>query len=179
MSSTCNTSISRFDTINEITPSPFNEMTIYQVCSWLCENPNILQLANNMQLSTQVPAVDGSQFMPSISSGLLTTLQNQDNKTKACRDFLEELKCLFLRAWDPPKSAFEELIRDVFRCELNSAEGIGWLHVAIKHFGDFRNKLVNGIEDLVVKFKEKRTSLVLYIYIFFIFSTSTITFYQL
>ncbi|CAG8815022.1 15351_t:CDS:1, partial [Gigaspora rosea] len=39
-----------------------------------------------------------------------TMIQNQENnKTKDFRDFLEELKCLFLRVRNPHKSAFEEL----------------------------------------------------------------------
>jgi magnesium-transporting ATPase (P-type) len=83
--------------INEEIPSPFNEMTIYQLCSWLCMNPNVLQLANNMHLSMQTPVIEGSRFMSSISTGSLIPTSNQENKTKACRDFLEELKCLFLR----------------------------------------------------------------------------------
>jgi len=109
---------------NEEIPSPFNEMTIYQLCLWLCKNPNILQLANNMHLSMQTPVVEGLRFSPSISTGSLITTSNQEIKTKVCRDFLEELKCLFLRVRNPPKSVvFEELIQ-VLKCELNSAEGI-------------------------------------------------------
>jgi hypothetical protein len=73
----------------------------------------------------QMSAVDGSQF--SISPQLFSTPQNQENNKRACRDYLEELKCLFLRARDPPKSMFEELICEVFKCELNLNEGIEWL----------------------------------------------------
>ncbi|CAG8665092.1 5764_t:CDS:2 [Cetraspora pellucida] len=87
-------------------PSIFSDMTIYQI------------------------STNGSPFMHSISSTLSTTIQNQNDKAKAGRDFLEELKCLFLR--------------------------VEWLHIAKRHFGDFRNKLINGIEELVENFKEQR-----------------------
>lgn len=68
---------------------------------------------------------------------------------------MEELKCLFLRVRNPPRSAFEELVRKIIKCDLNSAEGIEWLRLAIKHFGDFRNKLIDAIEGLVRLFKER------------------------
>ncbi|RIA89069.1 hypothetical protein C1645_825367 [Glomus cerebriforme] len=41
---------------------------------------------------------------------------------------------------------------------INSAKGIEWIHIANRHFGDFRNKLVNSIIDLINNFKEKRNS---------------------
>ena len=143
--------------ISEVIPLPFNEMTIYQLCSWLCMNPNILQLANNMHLSMQTPAVEALLF---ISSGF-TLLQKQDNKVKTYCDFLEELKCLFLHIRNLLKSVLEELIRNVIKCDLNDAEGIEWIQTANRHFGDFRNKLVNGVEDSVRMFKKKRRLLVL------------------
>jgi hypothetical protein len=151
-----NTSRYQFDTTTKIVPSPFDEMTIYQLCSWLCANPDILQMANNMHLSMQTAVVEGLRLMPSTTPRSLTTPQHQENKTQSCRDFLEELKCLFLRVRNPQKRALEELIRKVIKCELNSAEGIEWLHTANRHFGDFRNKLVNGVVDLIDNFKEKR-----------------------
>src|SRR5581483_7521964 len=126
-----------FNMIGEAIPSPFNEMTIYQLCSWLCVNPKILQLANNMHSSMQTRATEGSQFISSISNGFSIISQNQENKKRSCRDFLEELKCLFLCVRNPPKRAFEELIRKFIKCELNSAEGIEWLQTANRHFGDF------------------------------------------
>ncbi|RIB06935.1 hypothetical protein C2G38_2215838 [Gigaspora rosea] len=67
-----------------------------------------------MHLSIQIPVVEESQFMSSISLGP-TTVKNQENKTKACRDFLEKLKYLFLRARNPQKSVFEELVQKVFK----------------------------------------------------------------
>jgi len=103
----------------------------------------------------KTPVMEASRLTPGSSGlpGLLTT-PNQENK-KASRDFLEELKCLFLRVRNPPKSSFEELICQVLKYELNSAEVIKWLHTANRHFGDSRNKLVNGIENLIENFKEK------------------------
>ena len=123
MSILCNTSNCHFNTINEVVPSPFNEMTIYQLCSWWGTNPNALQLANNMNFLVQTPDVDGPQFF-SISSSVLTTPQNQENKMKNCHDLLEELKYLFLRVCNLPKSVLEELIHKVIKCELNLTEGI-------------------------------------------------------
>ena len=60
------------------------------------------------------------------------------------------------------------MIRQIFKCELNSADGIEWLRMANKQFGDFRNKLVNGIENLANDFKENRALLVSYLFFFFI-----------
>ena len=97
-------------------------------------------MANSMQLSMQTPIVEGSQYKPSVSS----TIPQTQEKAKVSRDFLEELKCLFLSVRNPNKSVLEELVRKIVKCELNSAEGIEWLQTAKSSFGDFRNKLVNG-----------------------------------
>lgn len=83
-------------------------------------------------------------------------------QTKIGRDFLEELKCLFLRVRDPPKSALEELVRKIVKCDLNSADGIEWLRLANRNFGDFRNKFIDGIERLINSFKERLERLVLF-----------------
>ena len=59
-------------------PRLFHDMdTIYQLCSWLCANPNVLQFAYTMYQSMQTQ-VNGSFH---ISSTLSTALQaqNQDN----------------------------------------------------------------------------------------------------
>ncbi|CAG8749636.1 3820_t:CDS:2, partial [Racocetra fulgida] len=58
------------------------------------------------------------------SSGSLQTL-NSDNSfgpMKAGRDFLEELKCLFLRVRNPHKNAIKELVRQIIKCDINSAD---------------------------------------------------------
>ena len=52
----------------------------------------------------------------------------------------------------------------MINCEINSAEGVEWLRIANRNFGDFRNKLVDGVEGLVKSFKEKLSRLV-YIYL--------------
>ncbi|CAG8841951.1 34529_t:CDS:2, partial [Gigaspora margarita] len=133
-------------------PSAFREITIYQLCLWLCKNQTILQLANSMNISMQSSVVDGSlftsQLLPIISQPAI-----QDDKMKAGRDFLEELKCLFLRVRNPHKNAIEELVRQIIKCDLNSADGIEWLRVGNRHFGDFRNKLLDGTENLIELFK--------------------------
>ncbi|CAG8819465.1 26736_t:CDS:1, partial [Gigaspora margarita] len=41
--------------------------------------------------------LEGLQFIPFTSPGSSTILQNQEDKIQANRDFLKELKCLFLR----------------------------------------------------------------------------------
>ena len=75
---------------------------------------------------------------------------------KTNRDFLEELKCLFLRVRSPKKSVFEDLVRQVFNCDLNSVEGVDWLHAANRNFGDSRNKFLGNVEEVINAFKEKR-----------------------
>jgi hypothetical protein len=77
----------------------------------------------------------------------------------AHRDYLEELKCLFLRVRHPPKGAIQDLVRQIFKYDLNSAEGIECVRIANKNFGDSRNKLVNGIMELIKLFKEQRSRL--------------------
>ncbi|CAG8786735.1 18408_t:CDS:2 [Dentiscutata erythropus] len=92
-----------------------------------------------MYLSMQAPVVEGSQFMPfTFPRSSTTTLQNQGDKIKANCDFLEELKCLFLH--------------------LNSTKGVECLHIANRHFGDFRNSLVNNVMDFISDFKETKST---------------------
>jgi hypothetical protein len=153
---------------------------IFQFANWLCTNLNVLQFANVMYSSMQSPLVNGQLSIPSILN--TTTLQSQSTfqedkvrryslfiyyfkkllirfilQSKDSRDYLEELKCLFLRTQNPPKHAFEELVRQIMKCELNSAEGLEWLKIGNRHFGDFRNKFLDGIERLVNSIKEHRT----------------------
>ena len=77
-------------------------------------------------------------------------------QSKFNRDFLEELKCLFLRVRNPNKSAFEDLVRQVFNYDLNSTEGINWLCVTNRNFGDSRNKFLDIVMEVIDEFKEKR-----------------------
>ncbi|RIA93609.1 hypothetical protein C1645_735384 [Glomus cerebriforme] len=67
-----NTSQYNFNMTDEDVLSPFNEMMIYQLCSWLCVNPNILQLANNMHLSMQMPVVDRNLANPLQKEEIIT-----------------------------------------------------------------------------------------------------------
>ena len=75
---------------------------------------------------------------------------------KASHDFLEELKCLFLRSRDPEKNAFEELVRQIFNCDLNTTKGTDWLRAASRNFRDFCNKFLDSIEEKIDILKEKR-----------------------
>ncbi|KAF0382171.1 hypothetical protein F8M41_011975 [Gigaspora margarita] len=97
----------------------------------------------------QASVLERSQFMPFTSPGSSTILQNQGDKIQANRDFLEELKCFFLRVQNPRKGAFEKLVLKIFKCEFNSTEDIEYLYIANRHFGDFRNSLVNNVMDLI------------------------------
>jgi len=62
--------------------SLFNEMTTYQLCSWLYANSNILQLTNSMHISMQVLIANERQLalLSTNFSNLSNILQNQDNK---------------------------------------------------------------------------------------------------
>ncbi|CAG8737987.1 19140_t:CDS:2, partial [Dentiscutata erythropus] len=73
-------------------PSAFREMTIYQLCLWLCKNQNVLQLTNSMNISMQSSVVDGSLFTSQLLP-ITSQLAIQNDKIKAGHDFLEELKC--------------------------------------------------------------------------------------
>ncbi|CAB4435209.1 unnamed protein product [Rhizophagus irregularis] len=141
-------------------PSCFNDMdTIFQLATWLCANPNVLQFANAIYSSMQTSLANGQQFTPSnLANPTALQLQSplQEDKLMTSRNFLEELKCLFLRVRNPPKHALEELIRQIIKCNLNSVEGLEWLRIGLRQFGDFRNKFLDGIERLANLFKEKR-----------------------
>ncbi len=51
---------------NNVESTSFRRMdNIHQVCSWLCENPNVLLLAYNMYLSMQVLVVNRFNFISS------------------------------------------------------------------------------------------------------------------
>ena len=83
---------------------------------------------------------------------------------KANWDFLEELKCLFLRARNPNKNIFEDLVQQIFNCDLNSGKGINWLHAANRNFSDFRNKFLDSVDELIDAFKEQRVRYRSFIY---------------
>ncbi|RIA88248.1 hypothetical protein C1645_826664 [Glomus cerebriforme] len=83
-------------------------------------------------------------------------MPKQKDKMKSNQDFLEELKCLFLRVQNPKKSAFEDLVQQIFGYDLNSAEEINWLRTANRNFSDFCNKFLDNVEKTVNMLKEKR-----------------------
>ena len=56
----------------------------------------------------------------------------------------------------PAKSAIEDLVRQIFMCDLNSAKGIEWLRTASRAFGDFRNKFLDVIEEKSNMIKKER-----------------------
>ena len=60
----------------------------------------------------QILVIERSRFTSFISPGLpgLLPVLNQEDKSKACRDFLEKLKYLFLRIRNLPKKVLEKLI---------------------------------------------------------------------
>ncbi|GBB96856.1 hypothetical protein RclHR1_28550001 [Rhizophagus clarus] len=91
--SNCQPSSDRF-------PTPFHNMAnVHQICSWLCANLNILLLAYNLYLSMQSPVMNSFNFIMLNHNSLLlaTSIPQQEDRTKDNRDFLEELKCLFLQ----------------------------------------------------------------------------------
>ncbi|POG70962.1 hypothetical protein GLOIN_2v1775382 [Rhizophagus irregularis DAOM 181602=DAOM 197198] len=143
-------------------PVPFRDMVnVHQICSWLCVNSDILLLAYNMYLSMQTPAANTFNIIsPNFNSSTLASgvpqMPKQEDRVKANRDFLKELKCLFLRVRNPKKSVFEDLVQQIFNCDLNSSEGIDWLRAANRNFSDFRNKFLDSVEEAIEIFKEKR-----------------------
>ncbi|RIA84045.1 hypothetical protein C1645_832838, partial [Glomus cerebriforme] len=109
----------------------------------------------------QTPVANGFNFISlNFNSSMMATgvtqMLKQEDKMKSNRDFLEKLKCLFLRVQNPKKSAFEDLVQQIFGCDLNSAEGIDWLHTANRNFSDFHNKFLDNVEETVNMLKEKR-----------------------
>ncbi|PKY60621.1 hypothetical protein RhiirA4_484524 [Rhizophagus irregularis] len=139
-------------------PPCFNDIdTIFQLTTWLCANPNVLQFANNaIYSSMQTSLANGQQFTPSNLANP-TALQLQSPLQVDKSQFFRRTKCFFLRVRNPPKHVLEELIRQIIKCNLNSVEGLEWLsRIGFRQFGDFRNKFLDGIEKLVNSFKEKR-----------------------
>ena len=57
------------------------------------------------------------------------------------------------------------------KCELNSAEGLEWLKIGNRNFGDFQNKLLDGIERLANSIKEHRTRLLSFLTLTFVYFT--------
>ena len=79
------------------------------------------------------------------------------------------MKCLFLRFRDPEKSAFEDLVQEIFKCKLNSTEGIDWLRAANRNFGDFRNKFLDSIDEIIDTIKVERAKYVIFLFLTLLF----------
>ncbi|CAG8838915.1 15863_t:CDS:2, partial [Racocetra persica] len=90
--------------------------------------------ASSINLSIQTLATDSTQFIYSGSLALSMTMQSLYDK------------CLFLHVRHSLRKVFENLVWQIIKYDLNSADDIEWLQTATKHFGDFRNKLINKIE---------------------------------
>ncbi|RIA78827.1 hypothetical protein C1645_842250 [Glomus cerebriforme] len=143
-------------------PASFHEMVnIHQICSWLCTNPDVLLLVYNMYILMQIPVANGFNFISSnFNSSMMATgviqIPKQEDKMKSNQDFLKELKYLFLQVQNSEKSVFEDLVQQIFGCDLNSAEGIDWLRTANRNFSNFHNKFLDNVEEIVNILKEKR-----------------------
>ena len=73
--------------------------------------------------------------------------------TKEDKDFLIELKCLFLRSRNPPTSAFQYIIENIWlKYVVNSAESGAYLSKAHKCFDSFRNELNKNMAALAHQF---------------------------
>ncbi|RIA96603.1 hypothetical protein C1645_815296 [Glomus cerebriforme] len=72
--------VMNFNTVGKIIPSPFNEMTTYQLYSWLCANPNVLQMTINMNSLMKTMATKGLQTITTISNGF--SISSQEDKKR-------------------------------------------------------------------------------------------------
>ncbi|CAB4443378.1 unnamed protein product [Rhizophagus irregularis] len=113
-------------------------------------------MVNVHQISANTFNIISPNFNSSTLASGVPQMPKQEDRVKANRDFLEELKCLFLRVRNPKKSVFEDLVQQIFNCNLNSSEGIDWLRAANRNFSDFRNKFLDSVEEAIEMFKEKR-----------------------
>ena len=109
-----------------------------EICNWLISSPDILQLANNM-LEASNP----------------TTIHSipRENIENCYRLFDEELKCLFLRCRDPPRSALEQLVNRIFGLETYKKKAEKCVQDARVRSTDYRNKYNGSIVSLVEDFR--------------------------
>ena len=83
----------RSNDAESIFPAPFCNMeNVYQICSWLCTNHNILLLAYNMYMSMQAPVENGFNFVsPTFNSPILATGTQhiqEDSKVRLSNNFI-------------------------------------------------------------------------------------------
>ncbi|GBC40033.2 uncharacterized protein OCT59_012174 [Rhizophagus irregularis] len=124
---------------NYSVPPQFESMTNQlQICNWLVDHPDILQLATqmlNMKDSTSqlALAVQQPAHAPSTASN------------EKYRLIDEEIKCLFLRSRFPPGLVFEKLVRKIFpEFETYSSTAKSIIDRCRKSFSDYRYQLRVG-----------------------------------
>ncbi|EXX65947.1 hypothetical protein RirG_128460 [Rhizophagus irregularis DAOM 197198w] len=106
-------------------PDPFQFCTKLDICNWLVKNPEILQLANEMNESSYV-----------VSS------KNTEDKIRLWN---ESVKCLFLRVRNPSSEALDNLVVKIFQFKIYTSKARGYLDKTRKSLTDFRNKFNQNI----------------------------------
>ncbi|CAB4398581.1 unnamed protein product [Rhizophagus irregularis] len=109
-------------------PDPFQFCTKLDICNWLVKNPEILQLANEMNESSYV-----------VSS------KNTEDKIRLWDKLV---KCLFLRVRNPSSEALDNLVVKIFQFKIYTSEARGYLDKTRKSLTDFRNKFNQNILNL-------------------------------
>ena len=76
---------------------------------------------------------------------------------KEDKDFLMEMKCLFLKSHCPPVSAIQIIIKRIWPdYVVNSAGSSAYKSKAHKHFDSFRNDLNKNMKNLACKFVNEK-----------------------
>ncbi|PKC56589.1 hypothetical protein RhiirA1_473781 [Rhizophagus irregularis] len=138
-------------------PPQFELMTNkLQICNWLVNNPDILQLANQMLNMKDGTSQSAPAPVPPVHASLTPT--NNDKY----RLIDEEIKCLFLKSRFPPGHAFEKLVRKIFpELETYSSTAKSIIDRCRKSFSDYRYQLRITIEELIQEFQKEIQSTVL------------------
>jgi hypothetical protein len=68
----------------------------------------------------------------------------------------ESVKCLFLKARNPPGEVFDDMIIKIFKIKIYTNEAKSYLERTRKFLTDFRNKFNQNILNTVKEFKEIR-----------------------
>jgi NAD dependent epimerase/dehydratase family enzyme len=83
--------------------------------------------------------------------------------SKEDKDFLMELKCLFLRSRNPPTSALQQIIEKIWpKYVINSSESTAYISKAHRCFDSFRNDFNKNMGTLAFQFVKDKG----YIYYF-------------
>jgi hypothetical protein len=126
---------------------------VLDICNWLVKKPEILNLACQM-LESQSRLVGGSAGAGAAGSagavgaavgpiGPVVPARPARPADDNMRLWDETVKCLFLRARDPPGKALDDLIIKIFNIQIYTNEAKGLLEKTRKAFTDFQNKF-NG-----------------------------------